>query len=847
MMTNTDFALRLPIWGAFLLLSTLLPQGAAQQPRFGLVHETPIPNGAHPAFATAAGDVDGDGDIDLFVASFQSNQLLLNDGSGHFTDASAQLPTVAGFALDCEMGDVDGDGDLDIVLASLTLGGGITIFINGGGGTFTLASPAIILPAGSIPQSVELGDLDGDGDLDIVAAGGQVLVVRNTGGGTFAFAAAAVAAGVITGTKSVGLSDLDGDGDLDILASSAIGATAVLINSGFGTFAPGTGTFPPGAAPIEQIVLGDVDGDGDDDAFLILALSGAALYLNDGSGGFSVAPVQLPTLSGYARTISLVDVDADGDIDALAGTNDSSVLLVNSGAGLFTVATGQVPQDAELTGSTAFAVADLDQDGDPDVYNGSSAPTVWFNDGMGSFQILPGLTPVIGRTTNAVALGDLDADGDLDAVVGNDGLDHLLINDGSGAFDFVGGATSAFPSPGGSGANDVRLSDVDGDGDLDALLMTPGAPIALLLNNGAAVFTDASSQIVNGPSSEVSSFDVGDVDADGDIDLLVGTGAPFPNRLFLNDGSGNFMDASGLLPGLLAHTSGVHLVDVDTDGDLDAIIRRLQGTIGYEVWINNGTGAFTALPLASPPNGPGLSEVVALGDVDGDGDVDIATSAPRLYLNNGAGVFTLQPSSSAFVGAHPGLSAAGLFDIDGDGDLDLVTDDVKSGSPSGNRLYINDGTGVFTAAPSALPAIRGTTALAAADLDGDGDVDVFAGNSGQDRIFTGLTRQLAWRQTPRYSRPLTLDIWGPPNSGWALLASLGTGSQMVPPLGVFRLDLASTVVVAQGTLDAQGMASLSTVAAPNPGGPPLTFDLQAVVGASSLRFTNLEILRFLDL
>lgn len=848
MITNAHSKPQLPALGAFFLLVLLSMTATAQQPRFGLVHETPIPTGTPFALSTAAGDVDGDGDTDLYVGSFFADQLLLNDGSGHFTDASAQIPMIGGTTTDCEMGDVDGDGDLDIVLTSSVFSGSLVVFINNGG-VFTLGTPAIALPAGSVPQSLELGDIDGDGDLDIVAAStGSVLVVTNTGGGSFTFSAGAVPAGTVVGTKSVALSDLDGDGDIDILAGSATGAVALLLNSGSGTFSAGPGAPASFPTPIEQVVLGDVDGDGDDDAIVVVALSGAALYLNDGSAGFSVAPVQFPVLNGFATTITLADLDGDADLDALFATNASAVLLINSGAGIFTVAAGQIPQDVELAGAQTFAVADLDQDGDPDVYNGNAnASGIWFNDGLGNFEILPGRTPAIGRITNSIALGDLDSDGDLDAIVGNDGLDHLLVNDGSGVFQFAGGPASAFPSPGVFGAKDVRLSDVDGDGDLDALLMTPGAPVALLLNDGAAVFTDASGQIVNGPSTEVLSFDVGDVDADGDVDILVGTEVPFPNRLFLNDGSGNFTDASGMLPALIAHTTGVHLVDVDTDGDLDAIVRRLQGTIGYEVWINNGTGAFTALPLASPPNGPGISEVITLGDVDGDGDIDIVTATPRLFLNNGAGVFTLQPTASAFIGAHPGLFAAGLFDVDGDGDLDLVTDDVKPSSLSGNQLYINDGTGVFTAVPNALPAIGGTTALAAADLDGDGDVDVFAGKSDQDRIYIQLARQLAWRQTPRYSRPLTLDIWGPPNTGWALLASLGTGSQMVPPLGVFHLDLASTVLVAQGILDAQGMASLSTNAAANPGGPPLTFDLQAVVGGTPLRFTNLEILRFLDL
>ncbi|MGH7150324.1 MAG: FG-GAP-like repeat-containing protein, partial [Planctomycetota bacterium] len=149
------------------------------------------------------------------------------------------------------------------------------------------------------------------------------------------------------------------------------------------------------------------------------------------------------------------------------------------------------------------------------------------------------MVPAHGDVTFAVALGDVDGDGDLDAVVGTWGEISLYLNDDGGVFrDSTAGS---FPSWFGL-IGDVRAAafgDVDGDGDLDLLMAfsTSGGQVRLLLNSGAGVFTPTNLPIQFGAPYAIA---VGDVDGDGDLDAFLGG----PDRLFLNGGTGTFTDVT---------------------------------------------------------------------------------------------------------------------------------------------------------------------------------------------------------------------------------------------------------------------------------------------------------------
>ncbi len=311
----------------------------------------------------------------------------------------------------------------------------------------------------------------------------------------------------------------------------------------------------------------------------------------------------------------------------------------------------------------------------------------------------------------------------------------------------------------------IKAADIDGDGDLD--IVTGGAyqtQLVLWKRDGAVggtgAWVDATAQLPQQATS-IGDIEFGDVDGDGDLDMLLAEWGPIDpgagnyqggrTRLYLNDGAGTFTDVTDTqMPDVLIGWSwDVELVDVDNDWDLDALVSCKLCTTSH-VFRNDGSGHFTDDPNALPHHRNNY-EFEAM-DIDGDGDLDLATindggqSKNTLLVNDGTGTFT---DASAQLGDNPSAddNVAVWLDVDDDGDADLLV-----GSLGTDRLLLNDGTGQFTRAPSATPNdTPATLGLAAADLDGDGRLDLVQGQGEvafPDKIQLASTMVAADTQPP---------------------------------------------------------------------------------------------------
>ncbi len=356
-----------------------------------------------------------------------------------------------------------------------------------------------------------------------------------------------------------------------------------------------------------------------------------------------------------------------------------------------------------------------------------------------------------GCWTNHMRLTDLDRDGDLDAIFANTGgffssptAQPLEVWRNGGAGDFTLVTEELFGGPVVAPVRVVAVGDVDGDGDRDIVgPSAAGQPDRLWIQGEDGTFGDEGPARL-GTSSRSAAVRLGDVDGDGDLDLIVGLGyaggdAP-PARLYLNDGAGVFGEAVGALPPTMAGTDpdDVDLLDADGDFDLDVLVNAHEGP--NALWINDGRGTFSdGSDRLPPPAGEAFHYGPTACDVDGDGDRDLLIDNigpgydEQVLINDGTGHFT--DESARLGGNDDGDDDNGVvcLDHDEDGDHDVI---VASLSSLGERLFENDGRGRFTRVGGAFPAIDDNTLwMEMGDVDGDGRLDAVTAQ-GEDQIET---------------------------------------------------------------------------------------------------------------
>lgn len=341
-----------------------------------------------------------------------------------------------------------------------------------------------------------------------------------------------------------------------------------------------------------------------------------------------------------------------------------------------------------------LASGDVDEDGDVDiVVAGSRGHMVFVNDGSGAFTVSSVQT--FGSTRHP-SLADVDADGHLDLVVAlplsGDAVPGYLLGDGAGGFGQPV-ALESLEEPPSNAALDVVSSDVDADGDVDVLASAivpglPGRSVAVYLNDGTGAFGPRTTYDLGLDTDTVWPvwLDTGDVDGDGDDDLVAATekrvdDPDFGSRdvtiaaVALNDGAGAFAPtAAGDV-----QVGGIGFIwplqptfaDLDEDGALDL---AFGGFGGVTTLLGDGAGGFAA-PVRSAVGVSGAIDFVEPADVDGDGHLDLvgsyAPNAAVVVYGDGAGGVD---DYLGVIPGTPGLLDRDLLvdDLDGDDDPDIV-------------------------------------------------------------------------------------------------------------------------------------------------------------------------------
>ncbi len=684
-----------------------------------------------PAFThcKATGDVDGDGLQDVLAAGAKDGEGFFWYRDPNWERYTIVPPGVTGFSTDMEMGDVDGDGDLDAIIPKGFDYGAEPVWFENPRPTGNPAAGPWVEHAIGVAgaHDVEVGDIDGNGRLDVVVRWQETTLFLQTAADTWTR--------VVLSTRpdeGLDLADMDGDGDLDAVISGH------WLENPLPGGQPGVVSWPEHVIATDwpmavRIHVADLDADGRPDV-----LYAASESTGERLSWYGTAdPVNGPWLehpiaavSDYTHTLEAADMDLDGDLDVVTAEMhqsvdpDNVIIYHNEGDGLV-----WAPQIVATTGSHNMIVTDLDNDGDYDLIGANHAQIpleMWRNElnpnaplrldqwarfvadpdmPWRSVFVEPALIDgdqlpdiVVGGwwyrnpgtaggawlrsdvglpLRNLAAVYDFDNDGDLD-ILGTQGEGFTANsdfawgrNDGTGAFTIF----QNIPSGVGPFLQGTAVSIFQPGGPLEVVLAWESGTDTQMLTVPAQPDVDPWTWRVAAPASLGEELNYGDIDRDGDLDLLLG------NQWLRNDG-GTW--ASFVLFSLGASDTEPdrnYLIDLNRDGRLDAVIgyghERSYGSLSWYEQPIVATDPWLEHVIDNPINAQSLD----LADLDLDGDVDIVmgehnlaapTASELLVYENLNGFGAAWRQHPVYTGDehHDGVR---LFDIEGDGDLDIVS------------------------------------------------------------------------------------------------------------------------------------------------------------------------------
>ena len=654
-------------------------------------------------------DFTGDGQLDIIGVSGDNLYSYRNIGGGRFA-APVRVPLGPVQATDLAADDLDGDGDVDVIVGRSAAGGDFVIVHQTSPGTFSvIASRGGV---GSVTEVV-LSDVDNDGTPDIVlgrtGGGNNVVTVYRNADASGTFGGAGIDTQFGGPPESIALGDLNGDAYPDLVAnipnpaplpSPLIALSGFIVRMGNpltpGRWAPAnTPAFPDlGISGPSGATIADVDGDGDNDVTVTAHPNGGLrLFLNDGRGNLSYGRRLVMGRTPSHPTV--VDLDGDGDVEILATAGqDSGVAIADGeGAGTFVAATSidviRPPNTLAFGQLAGSALGDFAVGFNPytDIYGVSYIATlqVLRNDGNDRYTVVAqNLIPNIQTVTN-MAIGNLD---------GQNGLDITMASDNAGGAvtqpcammpplcadtDFCDATNTCQPisatimlANAGSGYTMVPLSinrprgtaigDVRAGGNAEAIFTFDNSPA----NGGSVVLDSRGTTLYSSTTQQgATSVMVADLaDPPGLLDYVVANQTTNNVTLYRQRAGGfdppetynAFASVSAFAQGFLGGDSRVDLLAVSLTG--------VVAMLGHP---NFTLVAPTSWPAGSTPTR------IASGDLNGDGLSDVAV------LNvgeNRLAVLIARPQGGFFAPDFVSLptqpSDVAMADVDGDNVRDLV-------------------------------------------------------------------------------------------------------------------------------------------------------------------------------
>lgn len=757
-----------------------------------------------------AEDFDNDGKVDIAQMSHGAIMWFKNiDGQGEFSHGKLMAAEYTALnAQQFAVADVNGDGYKDLIFVSGTSTAKLYVVKNNGDGTFGFYNELYVYAPQVYAIRFQVVDMDGDGDLDIAYERSGLRWQKNDGQGNFT----AVSGTISPSTYNFYFTDISGDGIADMVTNIA-NTIKYFKNSGEGTFilqqtvdTNGTGGMITGA---------DMDGNGSKD--LLFVYSNPSTYAqtirlyknNNGIFAASQNLISLPDNSGNVVVLP-ADVNSDGKIDLTVSSQMKNKVSLYKSLGDAVLAAEQVVSQ-NLPSVSGIATGDINGDGKADIL--AAAPgenkLVWIKNMNTEFA--PEVT--VGRCaglTTFLDAGDIDGDGDKDLVSATENLNQVAwYKNGDGQGDFSVEQQIVI-SPNIAAPKFVKLANFDGDNDLDIFVVVTeysngveGKTGVLFKNNGVGIFSKTT---VTAYLEGAQKYYYSDIDGDGDMDVIA---LKSPTMyIYKNNGNGTFTTGLQQMPWAQNLTvEQLIFGDLDNDGDNDVIVGSYSGN-KYEWFANDGQGHFSTSNLITQGE-IFSSHKLTLTDIDNDGDNDIICWRQDInkiswFKNtNGQGAF-----SPVIEINTPGVDHINLivYDFDGDGFKDFVG---SSDNGINTRWYKNDGQQNFSPAYEINNTLGYSSILGLSDFNADGKVDLYTFNYSANGSVNWLKNLGAFNNTITGTVRLDVDANGcsasdvpvpqvlvtTQNSGntWATFTNASGGFTAYGNQGTFTTSITSTL------------------------------------------------------
>lgn len=700
-----------------------------------LFNHTIIDNqGPNDIWQKTVGDINGDGRIDLIAGGHADGGLVWYENP---TWTKHTIASGGGFSTDAEVADVDKDGDNDVL--SLT-NSDISWYENPSWTVHPIESRVL--------HDLESADFDGDGDVDVVARdqgefghqGDELHFYRQNSPTSWTHRSVRIANG-----EGLKVADIDGDGDQDVvIGGSWFENTGNIIN---GTWTKYTYT-ASWTHPNAFVATGDVNGDGRLDFVLSPAELAGQTYriswfeapANPKSGNWTEHIVE-DDVEAVHHFVGIADMDNDGDMDVASaemhqGSNPDEVKVYFNDNGSGQSWTKQV---IATTGSHSMRLLDVDNDTDIDLFGANwqgQQVELWVNQACSSSSLDNWERHVIDSAkpwqSVFITAADLDGDGQQDIITGGWWYKNPGSPGGNWTRNLIGSPLN----------NMAAVYDFDGDGKMD-VLGTQGqgsasnSQFVWARNQGGGSF-NIKSNIAAGDGDFLQGVAVGQFQTGRNVVMLSWHGA------------GNGIQRLTIPPDTLNSTwtrdqisstsqdEALSKGDIDRDGDLDLLL----GTI----WLQNQGASWNTHTLhdtSGAPDGERDPDRNRLADINGDGRLDAVVGFEAINIPGKLAWYEQGPNATSPWSEHVIASVVGpmsldVVDMDQDGDPDIIVGEHNLADPASAELSVFenvDGQGTQWTEYVVYTGDEHHDGAQVVDIDGDGNLDIISIGWGHDNVL----------------------------------------------------------------------------------------------------------------